>query len=475
MLALALAGSSCTCRPRIVVHREPLVTLPEQTRKKSVFVSDDGTDAVFVLDEPAGQRVIHAGREDLPFREVMPPRMAPQTKHVFYWAIDEAPLNSKMIFLVADGVPILSDIARTGPLIFSKNGGRWAAVGGEERLTSFDEHRPGPVWLWVDFRPYGPYADMSLPTFSPDGRHVAYLIEDDGGQVVLVVDGMPQRTFEAPTVPASPPHKRETTGPNLTPQCGATYLSDGNLLILATDRDGWAVMRGDTRLASYRRTLWDNSRGTPVIDFGDDELNRAAGFLPSSVVTASAAPVAAWWERLAGADERWRVVRDGQPVDGTICARHSAPEGPVISPDGTHVAYACGTAPETQPGQTYVIHDGTRYGPYADVWGIALSPDGRRVAFGADSGAPDGPPWFYVVDGRRGRLQFDRVFPPRFSPDGRHVAWVAERRHRLVLFLDHQGYASSDDLVWAPTFALGKGLSWAVIRGRRISRVDVQY
>ena len=329
--------------------------------------------------------------------------------------------------------------------------------------------------LWVDFREYGPYADMSLPTFSPDGTHIAYLIEDDDGQIELLVDGEAQRAFATPTVPASQPHKREPTGPNLTPQYAVTYLSDGSLLILATDRDGWAVFRGDTRLASYTRTIWNNGSGTSVFDIGSGELAHAAGISTSSVVTADAAPVAVWWERLAGDTERWRVVRNGQPVDGEICTRPWTLEPLVVSPDGAHVAYACHTTPDGQPDQPCVIHDGTGFGPYANVWGIALSPNGRRVAFGADSGAPDGPAWFYVVDGKRGRLQFDRVYPPRFSPDGRHVAWVGKRHDRLILFLDQQGYASSHDLVFAPSFVLGKGLSWAVVRGRRISRVDVEY
>jgi hypothetical protein len=237
------------------------------------------------------------------------------------------------------------------------------------------------------------------------------------------------------------------------------------------------VFHDDTRLASYRRTVWDNSRGTVVLEANSDEVNRAAGYLPSSVVTAEDAPVAVWWERLPGAAERWRVVRDGQPVDDVICPTHSSYEPPVVSANGQRVAYACASTADGQSEQVHVVHDGARHGPYGRVWGIALSPDGRRIAYGAEhvTPPPEGPSWFYVVDGKRGRMLFDQVFPPRFSPDGRHVAWVALRNRRLILFLDRQSYASSDDLIWAPTFALGKGLSWAVIRGQRISRVDVEY
>jgi hypothetical protein len=468
VFALAVASRA----PAATVQRTHLVTLPKEAEPHSISLSDDGSDTVYIVASPDGRRVEHAGRQGPPYAEIAPPRMAPGTKRVFYWALD-ASTGKRVVYLVADSTPTPAAIARTGKFFFSPVGAHWAAVGGTEIQTGANEFEAGPVRLWVDGEVVDSYKDMSFPTFSPDGAHLAYLIQDDAGQVKLLVDGRELRAFEPPETPVSAPLQADTVGPNLPPRYQSKYLSDGSLLTVATDRDGWAIFRGRTRLASYPRTI-ANSQGDTV--FGSvGERDQAAAFVPSSLAAAEAAPRAVWWERLPDLAERWRVVRDGQPFDGLVCPRYWDLEAPVISADGRHVAYACHTAAEGQPDdEVYVFHDGTRYGPYANVWGIALSPDGRRIAYAADSGAAD-TPWFYVVDGRRGRPLFDKVFPPRFSPDGAHVTWVGKRNHRFLAFLDRHGVASSDDLIWPPTFKLGKGLSWAVIRGRRVSRLDVAY
>jgi hypothetical protein len=475
VLGLALAGTSCTCGPRLFsVHRQHLVTLPKEAQRRSLYLSDDGVDTAYIVDLSSGRRVVHGAEAGPLLAEITPPRMAPDTHKVFYWGLD-ASSGQKVVKLVADGQVIDADLARTGHFVFSQSGGHWAAIGGQEIETGPNEYKPGAVRLWADGRLVGSHPDTSMPAFSPRGGHLAYLKQDDDGIVKLVVDGQTQRAFEAPAVAASPPVKSASVGPNLTPQYQVAYLSDGRLLIVATDRDGWVVFRDATRLASYPRSVAASSDGGLAFD-ASGALDAAASLVPDSLVTAESAPVAAWWERPAGAGAGWRVVRDGQPVDGQTCARYANDAPPTLSADGRHVAYACHSTPEDQPNQVYVVHDGKRYGPYANVWGITLSPDGRRVAFGADAGVPDAQrPWFIVVDGKRGHLQFNRVFPPRFSPDGEHVAWIGQRDHRLILFLDHHSYASSEALVWPPTFKLGSGLSWAAARGRRVSRVDVRY
>ncbi len=466
-LVVAL-GLGAAPAPALSITRTHLVTLPREAEKHTLYVSDDGTDCVYVVASPEGRRVIHGSDTGPPFAEITTLRMAPGTKRVFYWGLDTS-TGRRAISLVADGPPLAAPIARTGRFFFSPVGGRWAAVGGTELPTGTDSYEAGPVQLWVDGTPVDAYPDMSFPSFSADGGHLAYLVENDAGQVTLLEDDRVRRAFDPPDQAAAGLKEHSSVGPTLSPRYQTAYLADGNLLTVSTDRDGWAIFRGTERLASYPRTIVHNDSSPVTLGAGGDS---SAAFLPSSLVTAQAAPSAVWWERLPGAPERWRVVRDAEPIDGLVCPRPWDAAPPAISADGRHVAYACHTATDDRPeDEVYVFHDGTRYGPYANVWGIALSPDGNHVAFGAVDDT-NGAPWYYVVDGRRGRPLFDKVFPPRFSADSQHVTWVGKRNGRFLLFLDRHGRASSDDLIWPPTFNLGKGLSWAVIRGQRVSRVD---
>lgn len=465
---LLFALSACTCSPAPpAVTRRPLVTLPENYRPKSIFISDDGEEAVFTIREADGDRLVRGGQPGPLLKEIGAPRMAPQTRRVFYWALDLAD-GKRAIYLGDDDQRVLTGFDRTGELVFSRDGRRWAAVGGVEIAHDDGRRERGPVLLFADGTPAGSYADASRPTFSPDGAHMAQLI-DDGRGVALFVDGVEQRRLAAPP-PSSGGITTLAIGATLNQQYDVRYLADGSLLTVEPDADGWAVKRGDTRLGSYAINVRDSRQSGVTFNFGDLFKDRA-GFVPSTISTAAAAPVAAWWVREPGDSERWHVVRDGKP-ESEVCARYWSQEPPLLSADGKHLAYGCHRTAEGQPEQVDVIVDGRRFGPYTNAWGMAFSPDGTRFAFGADDGSAERP-WFYVVDGQPHGMKFDRVFPPRFSPDGRHVAWVAERKNRLVLFLDGDGYASSDDLLWAPTFDLGKGLSWAVLRGRRVSRVDI--
>lgn len=478
-LAGLLAVSGCTCAPRggRTLSRWHLATLPDTYRDRSIFIADSGADAAYIETVASGDRVLTSdGGVGPVFPELDPPRMAPKSARVFYWAlelVDGAP----RILLQADGTRVDTPIARPGKLVFSPDGKRWAAVGGTEEPTALipgpNDYRPGPVLLWLDGQPAGRFPDMALPAFSPDGAHLAVLVEAGEGRMALRVDGVEQRVFDAPAVPVSPMARNEPVGPNLLHHYAVRYLTDGSLLLLTTDRDGWSVWHGDRRLASYGANT-GNPAVSGVTMQASGPLAAAAAIQAGSLTTASAAPVAAWWARDAGADGQWRVLRNAAP-EPVACLRPFDEEPPALSADGRQVAYACHTAPPDMPGKVYVQHGGHRYGPYAGVWGVTLSADGAHVAFAADTGAAD-LPWVYVRDGRQFGLGVERAFPPRFSPDGRHLAWVGERNGRLILFLDGDGVASSDNLLWAPTFALKPDtLSWAVLRGRRVSRVDVGF
>jgi len=475
-LLLALTMSSCTCAPRpLTVARTTLAKLPDDVRKGSLAIDEDQRDVAFAQQTPDGVRLVHRGVAGPPYSDIAQPRLAPGTDAVFYWAMNQTGGEGvRDIFLIANEqpIPIVPPIARPMKIVFTPSGSRWAVIAGTE--PGPDGQPPSTVRAWVDGQFAGEYPDMSQPTFSSDGTHVAVLVDAGGGRIGLLVDGKQERVFDTPARPAVPRIQPHAIGPNMPEQFSISYLVSGELLILTSDRDGWSVYRGERRLASYPGNEWQPSDG-PRMDFGG-VLAAAPSIAAASLTAASAAPVVAWWARDGGADGRWRVVRDSAPESPT-CARPG--DAPALSTDGRHLAYACYEKPAGEIGKVSVIHDGHTYGPYDAVWSVAISPDGRHVAFAADGGAEQSA-WFYVVDGKRYRLQFDQAFPPRFSPDGRHVAWVAKhlrsdgRPAKYLLFVDGSSVASSDEVVTGPRFADDGALSWVALRGKRLSRIEAK-
>jgi hypothetical protein len=151
---------------------------------------------------------------------------------------------------------------------------------------------------------------------------------------------------------------------------------------MTQDEEGWGIYRDGRRMASYPASL------LAARPYMLDSCATATAIAAWSFVTAEQAPVAAWWERLEGSEERWRVVVDAKPVDDVVCDKPWLKQPPELSADGRHVAYAC---PVTRPlARVLLVADGRRHGPYLDVWGYAWSDDGAHVVYGG--AAEDAPP-----------------------------------------------------------------------------------
>lgn len=455
LVALALGAVSCRSGPPRV-HKRHLAVLPMGTLRGSLSIADDGETYAFTERTADGQRVIANGVAGPVYPECSAPLFSPAARRLFYWTRDPARAG---LTLVIDGTLLATDFTRPGTLVFSKDGLHWAVsgavgVGGEQSVV-----------VLADGRALGRYPDASPATWSPDGTHVAYLARGVAGDVALLVDDSVRRTFAPPAGTAG---TLLATAPAATTQSVVRYLSDGNLFVLARDRDDWVALKNDTRLASYGTSRVTR---TAVQITPDDAANRAATIVADSVVLAESAPVVAWWERLPGDEERWRVVRDGVPVDDTVCARFWESQPPAISADGRHLAYPCFGKTVFGQDEGFVVTGSTRHGPYRNVWGSRFSDDGARLAWAA---ADEGPllPWSYYVDGRRYRLRFDQVWRPRFDPAARHIAWAAQRGPRPHLGIDDVELAAFDDVLWGPKWTAPATVSWVIRRGRKVSRLD---
>jgi hypothetical protein len=451
---LLLGGDWWRARERI--RKRHLGSLAREARPATLAVSDDGEHYAFVVRDGDEERVVSDRGDGPPFRHCERPQFSPDHR-LFYWATRAGAAGEETV-LVADGRVVATPYARAGLLVFSMVGGRWATVGTVEA--------DGAGVVFVDGTEAAHGAGVSVPSFSPDGRHVATLTHDAGGHVVqLVVDGTPRATYEVG--PGTCAHAIGETP--LSILLTVRYLADGSLLVVAPDADGWAVHRDDRRVASYAGVSPPDG-STPA----EETCRGQALVAPSSLAAAKEAAVAAWWERPPGDDARWRVVIDGRPADDALCMRWWSDQPPEFSADGRRWAYPCAEPPIG--GTVSMVLGGRRVGEYADVWGVAPADTGSRVAWGASDGAPERP-WAFVVDGSAVPGRYDAVWRPRLAGPDSPLAWEAmpERDGRGVLGLDGRRLASFDEVLWGPTFSGSppSRVSWVIRRGRKISRLDV--
>ena len=463
LLAWGIDALGCSRQSRLI-RKTQLARLPSSVG--SIAVADDATSYAYVEKKDGGGWVVHDGVAGSLFPTFGALTFSPVTRRVFYWAggrVDDADEG----FLVADGTKLGGDFAREATIVFSRDGRHWATAGPTRNRREGDVAGPGPVTALADGRELGRYADASLPTFSPDGRHLAYLVAGPDGRARLIVDATERAAYAVPEAECAARMKPRASGPNpnFWPQFQVQYLSDGRLLVMTRDGDGWGIYRNGVRLASYEASVVQSH---PTLG---EKCATVTAVSAWSFVAADKAPVAAWWERLQGRECRWRVVVDAKPADDVLCAKAWDRQPPALSADGRHVAYACAvTEPEER---VFMVVDGHRYGPYRDVWAYAWSDDGAHVAFGAADASPE-KPWRYYVDGKPRSEALSAVWRPRVEAGTGHLAWEAEpeQEGRGVLGIERRRIASFDEVVWGPTFLRRGTVTWVIRRGRRLIRID---
>lgn len=462
-------ASSPTAR---TASRKVLGELPANYVQDTLVVSVDGQQVAYAVNTDAGQSVVWNGKQGATFQKVAGLVFSPAKNRLFYWAL-EGLSNSQRIVLVADGKTLPMNLKAQGSLWFSSDGNHWAtmvtpAASGGSGNTSLS------VVVILDGKELGRYPNAGYPSFSRDGKHLAYFVQNSGSKISLVIDGKVQQTYAEPTGNCSFIFRSAMTGPDLGGQFVTRYLSDDTLLLLVRDKNCWTVSKNGVALASYGHNIWGGGSLQRIEFSGYEDL----AAIPSiSLDAASASPIVAWWERMAGKDNHWRVMRDGRPADNQVCDDFWDNAPPVLSPDGLHVAYSCVTQTkitETVQISVSVVMGGQKLGTYRNVWGLRLSTDGKHVAYAALIGddGKDRPLWSYFVDGKSVGPKYDSVYPPSISEKGESIAWTAIRDEREVLAVDGRDVAVVDDVIVGPRIHESGAVMWIVRDGNQIVRLE---
>jgi len=381
--------------------------------------SPDGKQYAFLVGSSGSQRLFYNSVEIQEFSSYSRPIFSPTGK-LFFWGLKDG-----KVILSADGRIIPTSLAGEGAIVFSKDGSRWSAFGAELEIDAEE-------------------------------------------QMSLVVDGKVSTKFDKPKVECSFIMRAAVRGPNVHVQSSVHYLSDGDIVALVRDTNGWTVYKKGKVLNSYLQNVWGGG-GYTIMKFKgfDDE----ASIHGRSLVIAKNAPVAAWWERPSGKSASWRVVVDGKPADSINSPNFWSAQPPVLSSDGKRIAYATHLAlTEGSKTDVYVIVDGFKYGPYAHVWGIHFSDDAKHFAYAASDGSTDDS-WSYYVDGKPYASKYSSVYPPVLSVDGKHVAWKARRDKKQVLAVDGEEVGTAEEVLWGPDIQESGATSWVIREGTKVLKI----
>ena len=267
----------------------------------------------------------------------------------------------------------------------------------------------------------------SAPTFSPDGKRMAFVRGDtDGGGVLMMADadGSNPRAFAARKPPLSYQLQLQT----------AAWSPDGRLIAVASlDRSAFTagVVLVDAGSAAERplgNTSWRDVRSLAWLPDG-------SGLLVNAQEAGGESTIAQLWELSYPSGAVRRITTDLSSYAGLSLSRD---------------AKTLVTIRGERRSSIWVSHDGsanalrpvtTSAGADDGLHGVSWTPDGRLLYTASANGNSD--IWIMNADGT-GRVQLttdradDRV--PIASPDGRYVVFLSERGNtRAIWRMDASG------------------------------------
>lgn len=302
----------------------------------------------------------------------------------------------------------------------------------------------------------GPAGEMLAPTWSKDGRKIAFVSASSqsrdfpyGDIYVMNANGEQQRRVTRDGISGNP---------SWSPGGAIAYDSSERGRSGYTDKSRVWAMKGDGKskhtltptMSIYRGApAWSPDGRTLALPTGSlIHLIDAGGTNPRRLTRGGAPSWSPDGRRIAFEDDGiWIIGADGKG------RRHLKKRGdyPAWSPHGQRIAFTVDEAYGAGP--LYVVNangTGTRRLTARRVGWFDWSPDGRRIAFATWQDVAYGDAEIYVINadgsGERQLTDNDDVdIDPQWSPDGRRIAFVSDRDSSDSVLLKGEIYVMDTD------------------------------
>ncbi len=271
--------------------------------------------------------------------------------------------------------------------------------------------------------------------FSANSTHWAYVARQEDGSVVRVLDGKESRAYDAISRPVFSPdgnhlaclvtrqkkyytlRDNEEIGPYDMVDSPVWSPDSEHLAFLAIKTDKWIVVKDDQELPAGNFDIITQriTVKAPWFFEGVPDRHRMQHKLPQTMPP-KFSPDSSRLAWAINTQNKYRISVDGET--GPLFDQISEP---VFSPNSRRFAYIGKITNEYIKKEVMMV-DGQPGPSYDFVGEPVFSPDSGHLAYRAMKNGK----WFIVRDGKE-QPSYDAVLKPVYSPNSRHIAYAAAR------------------------------------------------
>ncbi len=387
------------------------------------------------ISEPGNMFIVVDGNKQGEYGDVTDPVFSPDGKHVVYAATSVTVPWS----IVLDGKRSSKYVVSTDPMhatSFETTGPTFTPDSENVVFTAFDSGKRFVV-IGEDVASKEVLGRITSIVFSPDGEHMAYVVEQPAGWFV-VADGVEGSFYRH----ADSPYRPEG---NLVRRFKIMYSPDGeHLAYTAYDGENWFMVVDGVEGAKYDdidnpvfgsggELAYEASKdGKCIVVYNGEELGGYDDILEIALNLSDGA--LAYSAKDGGKSFVVRNGENGEEYVGRI-------EYLTWSPSGGKLAYAVNSGRKG-----LVVVDGVAGDEYEKILQKPIfSHDGGRMMYAAK----DGGKYVAVIDGVRSE-QYSYLQVLGFSPDGKHALYMVNADGKNSIMVDDMKGKGYDGLIFGP-------------------------